>query len=223
MHQGVGKSTAWILTAQMGQLTGMLLFGQFSDRIGRRPAYTTYSLITAVALGGLAFSWQHLSTHPGQFWATMLTLGVGSGCTAGFGALLAELFPTEIRGFAMGTTYNCARAVQALAPILVQMAVDHNGLEGGLIVPFTLALATAVWVWVLPETRAIVLPTIIMDKSVIAALEKEKSTSSIGGGGGASRETDDHAMKQDGGRSSSSGYSWQASSTTTSIAAVTKG
>ena len=51
------------------------------------------------------------------------SLGFGSGCTAGFGALLAELFPTEVRGVAMGTTYNLARAAQLLAPVVVQAAV----------------------------------------------------------------------------------------------------
>ena len=51
MHQGVGKSVAWILTAQLGQFSGMMIFGQVSDTMGRRPAYTVYSLITAVALG----------------------------------------------------------------------------------------------------------------------------------------------------------------------------
>jgi len=32
-----------------------------------------------------------LSAHLLLFWTTMFALGLGSGCTAGFGALLAEL------------------------------------------------------------------------------------------------------------------------------------
>jgi hypothetical protein len=91
------------------------------------------------------------------FWAVMALLGFGSGCTAGFGALLAELFPTEVRGMAMGTTYNLARAVQLGAPLLVAWAVGWHGLAGGLSVPLLLAVATAAWVWVLPETRGIAL------------------------------------------------------------------
>lgn len=158
MNQGVGKSFAWVLTAQIGQLSGMLLFGQTSDRIGRRPTFTIFSLITAVAIGLLAFRWETLSATPVLFWATMLMLGLGSGCTAGFGALLAELFPTEVRGLAMGTTYNLARSVQVLAPVIVSWAVARNGLSGGLSVPLVLALATATWVWALPETRGIELP-----------------------------------------------------------------
>jgi MFS family permease len=162
MHQDVARSLTWMLTAQAGQLAGMSAFGAFSDRFGRRPAFAAFSVLTACALAPLAFTWSWLSAHPALFWATMLMLGIGSGCTAGFGALLAELFPTEVRAAAMGATYNLARAAQLVAPVVVQAAVLRAGLAGGLGVPLVLALATASWVWVLPETRGIVLPT--MDK-----------------------------------------------------------
>jgi MFS family permease len=131
-----------------------------SDRVGRRPAFAVFSVITACAIAALAFRWEALSHHPALFWATMTTLGFGSGCTAGFGALLAELFPTEIRGLAMGTTYNCARAAQLLAPVVVSYAVAWKGLAGGLSVPLVLAIGTATWVWTLPETRGIELPRV---------------------------------------------------------------
>ena len=38
------------------------------------------------------------------------------------------------------------------------MMVDRHGLQGGLSVPLVLAICTAAWVWVLPETRGIALP-----------------------------------------------------------------
>jgi MFS family permease len=158
MHQDVARSLTWMLTAQSGQLVGMLTFGVVADRVGRRPAFTIFSVITACALVPLAFFWREMP--PFAFWAAMLALGVGSGCTAGFGALLAELFPTEVRAAAMGTTYNLARAAQLLAPVVVLAAVTHAGLAGGLSVPIVLALATASWVWVLPETRGIALPSL---------------------------------------------------------------
>jgi MFS family permease len=152
-HQPIGRSAIWILTAQSGQLIGMLLFGFMADRYGRRQSYTAYSLLTAAALYLLAFHWQTLLPQPALFWSVMFAMGIGSGCTAGFGALLAELFPTQVRNFAMGTSYNCARGVQFFAPMVVAAFVAPYGVRGGLGVPLVLALATATWVWVLPETR----------------------------------------------------------------------
>lgn len=158
MNQSVGRSLTWMVTAQVGQLGGMLSFGAISDRLGRRPAFALYSLLTAAAIGALAIGWQALLQRPPLFWTVMLALGIGSGCTAGFGALLAELYPTEVRGAAMGATYNLARAAQLLTPLLVGLMVARHGLGGGLAVPSLLALCTASWVWVLPETRGIELP-----------------------------------------------------------------
>jgi MFS family permease len=153
MHQPIGRSAVWMLTAQMGQFTGMLLFGYLADRYGRRLLFTLYSALTAASLYPLAFYWHDLAPYPVLFWGCFLGLGLGSGCTAGFGALLAELFPTDIRNFAMGATYNTARGVQFFAPFVVSAAVASHGLEGGLGVPLSLAVLTAAWVWTLPETR----------------------------------------------------------------------
>jgi MFS family permease len=158
MHQSIGRSLTWMITAQVGQLFGMLTFGAVSDRLGRRPAFAAYSLLTAAAIGTLAAAWADLLPHPALFWTVMLALGVGAGCTAGFGALLAELYPTEVRTAAMGATYNLARTAQLATPVVVALAVGRWGLAGGLGVPCVLALATASWVWVLPETRGIALP-----------------------------------------------------------------
>ncbi len=152
-QQPIGRSALWMLTAQFGQLLGMMAFGIFADRYGRRWAFTLFSLLTAAALYPLAFHGRELLLDPLWFWTDLFALGVGSGCTAGFGALLAELFPTRVRNFAMGTTYNCARGVQFFAPLVVAFFVSAYGLAGGLGVPLVLALATAGWVWTLPETR----------------------------------------------------------------------
>lgn len=154
----IHQSTLWIMVGQVGQFVGMYSFGSMADKVGRQWAFTVFSLLTASALMPLALFWDELFHHQQFFfWSLMFLLGLGSGCTAGFGALLAEIFPTSQRTFAMGTVYNTARGVQIFAPIIVMWAVQRDGLQGGLLVPTTLALLTAVWVWTLPERRGVAL------------------------------------------------------------------
>ena len=148
------KSTMWILLGQVGQFIGMYLFGLMADQLGRRWAFTVFSMVTAAALIPLAVGWNQLfQFQQNLFWILIFILGVGSGCTAGFGALLSEIFPTAQRSFAMGTVYNTARGIQILAPFVMLWAVERDGIEGALLVPATLAILTAAWVWSLPERR----------------------------------------------------------------------
>lgn len=153
LNEPIGRSFIWILTAQLGQFVGMLTFGRAADRFGRRISFSVFSGITAVALYFLAFHWASLIENRPVFWVVMLGLGFGSGCTAGFGVLLAELFPTEVRNFAMGTVYNLARGMQLFAPVVVLAAMNRWDVAGALGVPFVLAILTGTWVWTLPETR----------------------------------------------------------------------
>ncbi len=57
-HQPIGRSTLWMLTAQLGQFLGMLIFGTLADKYGRRVLFTAYSLLTAASLYPLAFHWE---------------------------------------------------------------------------------------------------------------------------------------------------------------------
>lgn len=147
----------FILLAQAGQFVGMLLFGPLADRIGRRPSFTIYSLLTAAGLFALIWFGQEMLANQTWFWVAIGAVGLGSGCTAGFGALLAELFPTSIRNTAMGTVYNMARTFQVLPQILMGFVATRAGIAGGLTLAFVFALVTASWVWTLPETRGIAL------------------------------------------------------------------
>src|SRR5262249_8420753 len=89
-----------------GQITlfvGMVCFGIIADLAGRRPAFTLYGIIMAAGMLALAMLGPEMLRERGWLWLAMSAVGFGSGCTAGFGAFLAELFPTSLRNTAMGT------------------------------------------------------------------------------------------------------------------------
>jgi MFS family permease len=157
--EAIQHSVPWLLCGQVGQFIGMLAFGRIADTVGRRVAFTIFSVITAAALTPMALLWNEILGQP-IFWMLMFVMGFGSGCTAGFGALLSELFPNAFRTFAMGVTYNLARGAQLFALWLVSVIVVDHGIFGGLMVPVTLALLTAMWVWTLPDRKGVSLSDI---------------------------------------------------------------
>ncbi|HJZ93679.1 MAG TPA: MFS transporter [Gemmataceae bacterium] len=145
------------LWAQVTLLIGMVLFGPLADRLGRRPAFTFYSLLTMGGLIALTYFAPFLLENRAWFWVAMSAVGFGSGCTAGFGALLAELFPTSIRNTAMGTVYNVSRSFQVVTQWLMAVIATDAGVSSGLVLAASFAFVTATWVWTFPETRGVAL------------------------------------------------------------------
>jgi MFS family permease len=78
---------------------------------------------------------------------------LGSGYFSLFGALLAELYPTALRGTGQGFTYNSGRAFSALAPYLIGAAADRTGLGAALALNSGFFLLGALLIFTLPETR----------------------------------------------------------------------
>jgi len=144
------QSSAWIIPVQVGAFFGYVSFGFVADRIGRRPAFVLY-MLAAAALVPVYGRMGHSQT-------ALLALGpavgfFGSGYFSLFGAMLAELYPTSIRGAAQGFTYNAGRAVSAFSPYLVGALADRGGLGSALAVTSAFFLAGAALIGFLPETR----------------------------------------------------------------------
>src|SRR5207302_2787207 len=111
-------------------------------------------IVFLLAAAALAPVYGLLGREP---WLLMLigpVLGfVGHGYFSVFGALLAELFPTRVRGTGQGFTYNAGRALSAAAPPTIGALADAHGL--GLALAFTslFFVAGALTMLFIPDTR----------------------------------------------------------------------
>jgi len=162
-QEALGKSVAWIACGQLGQLLGIILYGYSADWIGRRLAFSLFSLLTAVVLFLLAVGWGFLFQEQILlFWLLMFLMGVGSGCVPGLGVILAETFPTSQRTFAMSLVFSIGRMLQVFSPVVVGIAVQSSGILGGLLIPSFLALLTAGWVLLLPANENVHLDEIYL-------------------------------------------------------------
>jgi MFS family permease len=147
------KSASWMLITQAGGLLGYFSFGFFADKFGRRPAYSVYSVIMALGLVMITLLWEKVAVYPPLILSFMFLVGLGTGMFSGYGPLFAELFPTNIRGTAMGSAFNLARGIQFLTPVIIAAIAVHYGLGGGISLAALFAILTGAWIWVFPETK----------------------------------------------------------------------
>jgi MFS family permease len=150
---GIGLSvqvmSAMVFVMQIGMWFGYVTFGFISDVIGRKRSYVIYLVTAAVLI--LAYTattnvWLLLALGPiVAFFAT--------GYFSGFGAVTAEIYPTDIRATAQGFTYNIGRLASAVAPYAVGRLAQTEGFAAALsISAAAFVLAAVTWIWI-PETR----------------------------------------------------------------------
>jgi MFS family permease len=157
LHQqrefSMAKSALWMLVTQTGGFLGYFTFGFVADRLGRRPAYTIYSLVMALGLIMITIMWDLIAATPEVILAFMFLVGFGTGMFGGYGPLFSELFPTGIRNTAMGSAFNLARGVQFFTPVVIALIAAKYGLGGGISLAALFALLTGIWIWMFPETK----------------------------------------------------------------------
>ncbi|MEO8681438.1 MAG: MFS transporter, partial [Vicinamibacterales bacterium] len=116
---GVGLSSStmsiFMIVMQVGMWFGYVSFGFIADAIGRKRTYVIFLLMA----GALLPLYSVLRTP-----VALLVLGpfvafFGTGYYSGFGAVIAELYPTSIRATAAGVCYNVGRIASAAAPLMV--------------------------------------------------------------------------------------------------------
>lgn len=143
------KTSGWVFAMQIGALFGYTSFGYLADYAGRKKAFAAFLLAAAILVpiyGSLRDATLLFVVGPfiGFF---------GSGYFSGFGAFLSELFPTRIRGAAVGFIYNFGRGVSALAPFIIGTLAKTYGIGTSLFITALFYALGVVMVMFLPETK----------------------------------------------------------------------
>jgi sugar phosphate permease len=146
----VVKSASRVIPMQVGAFFGYLSFGFFADRFGRRPSFVVFVLAAAACVPIYAL---HASSPAILMMMGPLVGFFGHGYFSVFGPLLAELFPSSVRGLAQGFCYNAGRGVSVLAPATIGFIADRKGIGLAIACTSVLYIFGAAVICLLPETK----------------------------------------------------------------------
>lgn len=141
----------YLLVVILGSFCGYVCGAYLSDRLGRRPNFILFALLSMVSV----YCYTQLPLTNTQMLLLGFPLGfTASGIFSGMGAFLTELFPSEVRATGQGFSYNFGRAIGALFPSLVGFLSAKTSL-GTAICLFAGGAYCAVLLvtYLLPETK----------------------------------------------------------------------
>jgi MFS family permease len=145
----MGTTTLLVVLNLFGMFPGYASFGWVADHLGRRKAFLVYSLTA-----GLLIPLYAAAHSP----AVLLVLGTvvaffGTGIFSGSGIMGSEIFPTGVRARALGFTYNGARTMSSIAPLVIGSVGQIKGLSWAFYLCAAGYLLAALMTSQLPETR----------------------------------------------------------------------
>ena len=114
------KSGLWTAVTVCGMMAGIWIFGRLADRIGRKPSFLLFQLGAVISI----ITYSQL-TDPTAMLVAGAFLGMFvNGMMGGYGALIAEAYPTEARATAQNVLFNLGRAVGGFGPVVVGAIVS---------------------------------------------------------------------------------------------------
>jgi MFS family permease len=122
------ETSGWTIVMQGGMFLGYVCFGYIADRFSRKYTYIGFLLVAALLVPLFAYV-----RDP----RALLVIGplvgfFGTGYFSGFVVIASELFPTALRGSAMGFVYNIGRVTSAAGPYLIGQFSERGGLSAAL-------------------------------------------------------------------------------------------
>ncbi|SDV47005.1 Predicted arabinose efflux permease, MFS family [Chitinasiproducens palmae] len=117
----LAKSATWTAASILGMLVGIWIFGQLADRIGRKPTFVMYQIGALI----MVFVYSRMTTPEALLIGGMVVGVFVNGMMGGYGALMAELYPTHARGTAQNVLWSIGRAVGGFGPLAIGTVASY--------------------------------------------------------------------------------------------------
>ena len=140
----------WTISTTIGMSLGILIFGWLCDKFGRRPSYIIFLLISAVSIW---FYFQQTDMIILIIFGSAIGFFV-NGMMGGYGALLAEHYPTDARSSAENIIFNVGRGIAGISQVLIAYFATMYSISYALaLLSATYLLSAVAFVFLIPETK----------------------------------------------------------------------
>ena len=145
----MGTTTLMVVLNLFGMFPGYASFGWVADYFGRRKSFILYTFMASLLVA--------LYATVRQPWLLLVVGTVvaffGTGFFSGSGIIGSEIFPTQVRARALGFTYNGARAMSSIAPLVIGKLGETKGLSWAFYLCAVSFLLASLVATQLPETK----------------------------------------------------------------------
>lgn len=144
-------SGTWTAVTVLGMACGIWLFGQLADRFGRKKIFLVYQTGAAI----MVVTYANLDNATVMLFAGAVMGIFVNGMIGGYGALISDLYPVQIRATAQNVLFNIGRAAGGFGPLVVGTVALHYSFSAAIMLLASLyVLAMAATVFLLPACQS---------------------------------------------------------------------
>lgn len=154
LNLSLNTTGIWTAVTVLGMMLGISVFGFLADHLGRRPAFWIFQIGAAIMVVVYSQLKDPNALLIGGFFMGMFA----NGMIGGYGALISELFPTELRATAQTALYNTGRFIGGgLGPVVIAAIATGHGFGFALAAIASIYIIAFITMFFIPEKKGVAL------------------------------------------------------------------
>ena len=149
----LAKTSGWMIISIAGMIIGITLFGILADKIGRRKTFAIWYIFGTIYCIIYFFCF---TSQEALLWGSFLLGFTVNGMMGGYGAVIAENYPSEARSTAENLIFGTGRGLAGFGPALIGYLATGGSLIGAMSIVFIIyPIALLFMLLTVPETKGI--------------------------------------------------------------------
>ena len=149
----LAKTSGWMIISIAGMIVGITLFGILADKIGRKKTFAIWYVCGTVYCIIYFFLF---TSQTSLLWGSFLLGFTVNGMMGGYGAVLAENYPSEARSTAENLIFGTGRGLAGFGPAIIGYLATGGSLISAMSLVFIIyPIALVCMLLMIPETKGI--------------------------------------------------------------------